>query len=275
MNGERAVVVTGASSGIGADAARQLAAAGFTVYAGVRVDAAAAAAAALGERVRPLRLDVTDPGQIAEAAATVRAGGIPLAALVNNAGIAIGGPLEALPVDQVRRVFEVNVFGALAVTQAFVPLLRESAGRLVFVGSIAGRLAIPFIAPYSASKFALRALTDALRVELAPDRIAVTLIEPGSVRTPIWAKGRASRERLLAELGPAAVERYRVPLEKMFANTAREERSSMPVEAVGRAIVRAVTAARPPENAVLGFPARAGAVIALLPARVRARMLRT
>jgi NAD(P)-dependent dehydrogenase (short-subunit alcohol dehydrogenase family) len=275
VNGERAVVVTGASSGIGADAARQLAAAGFTVYAGVRVDAAAAAAAALGERVRPLRLDVTDPGQIAEAAATVRAGGIPLAALVNNAGIAIGGPLEALPVDQVRRVFEVNVFGALAVTQAFVPLLRESAGRLVFVGSIAGRLAIPFIAPYSASKFALRALTDALRVELAPDRIAVTLIEPGSVRTPIWAKGRASRERLLAELGPAAVERYRVPLEKMFANTAREERSSMPVEAVGRAIVRAVTAARPPENAVLGFPARAGAVIALLPARVRARMLRT
>jgi len=270
----KAVVVTGASSGIGADAAAQLAAAGFVVFAGVRDDAAAAALAALGDRVRPLHLDVTDPEQIASAAAAVGAAGFPLAALVNNAGIAVGGPLEALPLDQVRRVFEVNVFGALAVTQAFLPQLRAARGRLVFVGSIAGRLAIPFIAPYSASKFALRAFTDALRVELAPDGIEVTLIEPGSVRTPIWAKGRASRERLLAQLPPAAVEHYRARLESMFTNTAREERNALPVEVVGRSIVRAVTARRPRTNDLIGFPARAGSIVALLPGRVRQKMFR-
>ena len=163
-----AVVVTGASTGIGADATAQLAAAGFIVFAGVRDDAAAAALAALGERVRPLRLDVTDPDQIAAAAAAVGASGFPLAALVNNAGVAVGGPLEVLPIEHVRQVFDVNVFGALAVTQAFLPQIRAAHGRLVFIGSIAGRLAIPFIGPYSSSKFALRALTDALRVELPP-----------------------------------------------------------------------------------------------------------
>jgi short-subunit dehydrogenase len=146
---------------------------------------------------------------------------------------------------------------------------------LVFVGSIAGRLAIPFIGPYSASKFALRALSDALRAELEPDGIAVTLIEPGSVNTPIWAKGRAARERLAAELGADAVDRYRERLEKLFATTARQEQTAMPVEVAGRAIVRAVTAPRPPENVVLGFPARAGSIVALLPARMRQRMLRS
>jgi NAD(P)-dependent dehydrogenase (short-subunit alcohol dehydrogenase family) len=269
-----AVVVTGASTGIGADAASQPAAAGFVVFAGVRDDAAAATLAALGERVRPLRLDVTEPEQIAAAAAAVGASGFPLAALVNNAGVAVGGPLEVLPLASVRQAFEVNVFGSLAVTQAFLPQLRAARGRLVFIGSIAGRLAIPFIAPYSASKFALRALTDALRIELAPDGIRVTLIEPGSVKTPIWAKGRAGRERLLGALPPAAIERYGPQLEAMFANTANEERTALPVEVVGRSIVRAVTAPRPRDNEILGFPARAGSVIALLPARWRDRMFR-
>ena len=102
-----------------------------------------------------------------------------------------------MPLAELRRQFDVNFFGAVAVTQAFLPHLRAARGRLLFIGSISGRLAIPFIAPYSASKFALRAVADAWRVELRSAGIAVALIEPGSVRTPIWEKGRAGRERLL------------------------------------------------------------------------------
>lgn len=274
----QAVVVTGASTGIGRDAALRLAGCGFTVYAGVRNDeaaaslTAAASVAANGDRVRPLRLDVTDDAQIAAAAAAVAAGGCALAAVVGNAGIAIGGPLEYLPAAEFRRQFDVNVFGALAVAQAFLPQLRAARGRLVFVGSISGRLAIPFIAPYSASKFALRAIADALRMELLPAGIAVTLIEPGSVQTPIWEKGRASRERLLRLLPPAALEHYGPQLDAMFAQTLAEERTGMPVARVTRAIVHAVTAVRPRANYLIGMRARAGSLAALLPARWRSRL---
>ncbi len=180
-----------------------------------------------------------------------------------------------LPLDHVRRVFDVNVFGTLAVTQAFLPQLRAAHGRLVFIGSIAGRLAIPFIGPYSASKFALRALTDALRVELAPDGITVTLIEPGSVKTPIWQKGRAGRERLLAALPASAIERYGPQLEAMFANTANEERNALPVERVGRAIVHAGYRARDRATTRSSASRHApGSIMALLPARWRDRMFR-
>ncbi len=197
VNGQNrgAVVVTGASSGIGQAAAELLAREGFVAFAGVRNEADAARVGALHPNVRAVRLDVTDRASIGAAAEVVAASALPLRGVVNNAGVAIAGPLEFLPVDQLRRQFEVNVFGALEVSQAFLPQLRVSRGRLIFVGSISGRLAIPFIAPYSASKFALRALTDALRVELGPAGIAVALLEPSSVKTPIWQKGRDSRSR--------------------------------------------------------------------------------
>jgi len=199
MNEQRreAAVITGASSGIGADAAALLAREGFVVFAGVRSDADAARAAALHERVRPLTIDVADRASIAAAAEAVAASGLVLRGVVGNAGIAVAGPLEYLPVDEVRRQFEVNVFGALAFVQASLPQLRGSRGRVVLVGSISGRLGVPFIAPYSASKAALRAFADALRVELRAAGIGVSLIEPGSVKTPIWQKGRDSRDALL------------------------------------------------------------------------------
>jgi NAD(P)-dependent dehydrogenase (short-subunit alcohol dehydrogenase family) len=269
-----AVVVTGASTGIGAEAARRLARAGFTVFAGVRDDAAAAALRGLDERIRPLRLDVTEPAQLGAAVETVTAHGEPLAALVANAGIAVGGPLEYLPLDQVRRQFEVNVFGALASAQAFLPQLHASRGRLVFVGSISGRLAVPLIGPYAASKFALRALADALRNELAPAGVAVALIEPGSVKTPIWAKGRASRDRLLGSLPPAAHEHYGAGLTRLFAQLDEQERGGMPVERVGDAILHAVTAPHARASYLLGTPARLGSIVAMLPARLRDRLLR-
>jgi len=269
-----AVVVTGASTGIGADAAAALAREGFTAYAGVRSDGDAARIAATHERVRPVRIDVTDAASIAAAAQTVAAGGEPLRAVVCNAGIAVAGPLEFLPVEQLRRQFEVNVLGAVAVAQAFLPQLRASPGRLVFVGSISGRLAVPFIAPYSASKFALRAIADALRTELRRAGIAVSLIEPSSVKTPIWQKGRDSRESLLAMLGPEAAQRYGAEVEAVFAQTQREEKIAMPVADVSRAIVHAVTARTPRARYLLGAGARAGSIVALLPPRLRDRIVR-
>jgi NAD(P)-dependent dehydrogenase (short-subunit alcohol dehydrogenase family) len=269
-----AVVVTGASSGIGAAAALLLAQEGFVAFAGVRNDADAARAESLHERVHAVRLDVTDRASIDAAAAHVAEHGHALRGVVANAGIAVGGPLEFLPVDEVRRQFEVNVFGALEVAQAFLPQLRDSRGRLVFVGSIAGRLAVPFIAPYSASKFALRALTDALRVELTSAGIAVTLIEPGSVKTPIWQKGRDARDVMQARLGPSALERYGPQIDAVFAQTLREERAGMPVEQVARAILRALTTSKPRARYLVGGNARAGSVVALLPPALRDRVLR-
>jgi NAD(P)-dependent dehydrogenase (short-subunit alcohol dehydrogenase family) len=269
-----AVIVTGASSGIGAGAAALLAHEGYVVYAGVRTDADAARAATLHEHVRPLRLDVTDREAIRAAVENVAASGHVLRGVVSNAGIAVGGPLEFLPVDELRRIFEINVFGAMELAQAFLPQLRASRGRLVFVGSISGRLAVPFVAPYSASKFALRALADALRVELAPAGIGVSLVEPSAVQTPIWSKGRESRDALLALLPAQAMERYGAQMEAMFAQVEREESGAMPVEHVARAILHAIAARKPRARYLLGKGARAGSVVALLPIALRDRAIR-
>jgi NAD(P)-dependent dehydrogenase (short-subunit alcohol dehydrogenase family) len=269
-----AVVITGASSGIGADAALLLAREGFVVFAGVRNDADAARAATLHDRVRPIKLDVADQASIEAAVRTVAESGHALRGAVSNAGIAVAGPLEYLPVDEIRRQFEVNVFGALAFAQAFLPQLRRSRGRVVFVGSISGRLGVPFISPYSASKAALRSFADALRVEVAPVGIEVSLIEPSAVKTPIWQKGRDSREQLAALLPPLATEHYGEQIEALFAQTHREEKSGMPVEQVSRAILHALTARKPRATYVLGASARAGSIVAMLPSRLRDRALR-
>jgi NAD(P)-dependent dehydrogenase (short-subunit alcohol dehydrogenase family) len=269
-----AIVITGASSGIGADAAALLAREGFIVFAGVRNDADAARAATLHERVRPVMLDVADRASIDSAVRTVAASGHALRGVVGNAGIAVAGPLEFLPVDEVRRQFEVNVFGALAFVQAFLPQLRASRGRVVLVGSISGRLGIPFIAPYSASKAALRSFADALRVELRPAGIGVSLIEPGSVKTPIWQKGRDARDALVEQLGPQALEHYGDHVEAVFAQTQREERAGMPVARVSRAILHALTARKPRASYLLGGSARAGSIVAMLPSGLRDRALR-
>src|SRR5579872_7366170 len=193
-----AVVVTGASSGIGESTAVRLAQRGYLALAGVRNERDAQRLAALHANILPLHLDVADVRSIETAARMVEANGVPVIGLVSNAGIVVAGPLEHVPLDELRRQFDVNVFGAIAFAQTFLPLLRGRRSRIVFVGSISGRLAIPYIAPYSASKFALRAIAEAWRVELAPSGIAVSLVEPGSVKTPIWQKGRNERDEMFA-----------------------------------------------------------------------------
>jgi len=271
------IVVTGASSGIGEAAALDLARRGYLVYAGVRGDDDARRIAAAHANLRAVRLDVTDPAAIAAAVQTVASGGVPLLGIVNNAGIAVAGPLEFLPLEDLRRQFEVNFFGALAVTQAFLPLLRaRGRGRVVFVGSISGRLTPPLLGPYSASKHALRAAANALRMELAPAGIRVALIEPGSVKTPIWAKGRAASDAMLARLPAAAEAPYGPSLRNLVGVTESEERNGMPAGVVVDAIRHALVDPRPKASYLLGFPARAGAIVGAIPPlrdRLFARMM--
>ena len=270
-----AVLVTGASSGIGAATVEALAQRGFTVYAGVRDGHDAERLRALHANVRPLLLDVTDAAAIAAAALRLRGDGVALAALVNNAGIALGGPLESIPVEDLRHQFEVNVFGALALTQALLPLLRAQPSRIVFIGSVSGRMPMPYVAPYSASKFALRAFAEALRIELRPARIEVCLIEPGSVATPIWSKGRAMGDRMMRRITPAMPDYYRDATASLVRSIEGEERGGMPAGTVVDAIVRALTDARPKPRQVLGATARLGATLAmLLPARLYDRFVR-
>jgi NAD(P)-dependent dehydrogenase (short-subunit alcohol dehydrogenase family) len=270
-----AVVVTGASSGIGAATAASLAERDLLVFAGVRNEEAARAAARRHHNIRPVRLDVTDAASIAAAAATVRAAGLRLAGIVNNAGIAVAGPLEYVAVDDLRTQFEVNVIGQIAVTQAFLPHLRADRGRIVFVGSISGRLAVPFISPYSASKFALRALVDALRIELAPAGIAVALIEPGSVNTPIWRKGRETYLPRWNALPAAAAAAYGAAMDAVLRQSEREERGGLAPEHVSRAIAHALLAPRPKAHYVVGTPARiAGMIVSVLPPRLHDRFIR-
>lgn len=269
-----AVVITGASTGIGAATAAHLARRNVRVFAGVRDDAAARRLAELHANIMPLLLDVTDPAAIGRAAQSVADSNTVLRGVVNNAGIAVAGPLEFVPLADLRMQFEVNVIAPIAMTQAFLPQLRASGGRAIFVGSISGRFAVPFIAPYSSSKFALRALTDALRVELAPQGVSVSLIEPGSVRTPIWQKGRELYARAWRSLPPGSAI-YSEALAAVVRQTEREERAGIPPERVSRAIEHALFAPRPRAHYIVGTPARlASMFVSLLPPRIHDRFIR-
>jgi NAD(P)-dependent dehydrogenase (short-subunit alcohol dehydrogenase family) len=210
MRPGQSILITGATSGIGRDAALRLARAGHLVLAGGRrADALATLAREGGGRLEPVVLDVTDPASVAAARELVdrRTGGRGLDVLVNNAGFALPGPLEALAEEDLRMLFDTNVFGLLAMTRAFLPGMRERGqGRVVNVGSIMGRVAMPLLGAYNASKHAVAALTDALRMELAPFGISVVLVEPGAIRTGFAA-------RALAGLAPTAtpIRRTRTP----------------------------------------------------------------
>lgn len=234
------MLVTGASSGIGAAIARHLAGRGFRVFGTVRRAADGAALARDG--VTPVEMDVTDTESIARGRREVERvlAGVPLAGLVNNAGIPAAGPLELLPVDELRRVFEVNVFGPVAVTQAFLPLLKAARGRIVNISSVAGRSVLPFMSPYAASKFALEAISDALRRELRPFGVAVTVIEPGSFRSKIWNKVEAMD---LARYRGSAYEQV---LERFRAAALRGAERAPPPDKVAGAVGRALTTRRAP-----------------------------
>jgi NAD(P)-dependent dehydrogenase (short-subunit alcohol dehydrogenase family) len=233
-------VVTGASSGIGAAVAHRLANEGFQVFGTVRRPEDLAPLERAG--VSPVLMDVTDAAGIAAARGEItrRLGEVPLAGLVNNAGIGVAGPLEHVSLDALRHVLEVNVIGVVAVTQAFLPLLRPSRGRVINIGSVSGRRALPFGGPYSASKFALEAISDSLRRELLPFGVTVVVIQPGSVVTPIWDKLEGMDVRRFADTP------YGPVLPRVLEQTLRSGRRGLPPAAVGDAVLKALTAKRPP-----------------------------
>lgn len=271
-----AVLITGASTGIGLACALHLDRLGFDVVAGVRkgTDGAAVCAAA-SPRLSAVLLDVASGDSIAAAMAEVaaRVGASGLAGLVNNAGIAVAGPLEILPIDELRTQLEVNVIGLVAVTQAALPLLRRGHGRIANIGSISGRMAMPVLGPYAASKFAVEALTDSLRVEVQPWGIEVALIEPGAVATPIWDKGRTAGAALKQRVPPAAYALYAEAIARLERAAARADRDAVPPEDVARAVEHALTAPRPRTRYLVGKTVRIQALIARLPDRLRDRLL--
>jgi NAD(P)-dependent dehydrogenase (short-subunit alcohol dehydrogenase family) len=244
------VVVTGASTGIGAATARELAKREFHVLAGVRRDRDAKALLAPG--IEPVILDITEPGHIADLTARVQERSGALRAVVNNAGVSVNAPVEALPLEKWRRLFEVNLFGHIAVTQALLPALLRDHGRVVNISSVGGKVAMATFGPYGATKFALEAVSDALRRELAPLGVHVVVVEPGGVRTEMGERGIATTGRLAEAMSPPHQERYGDLVHAVIELTAAGTMGGSSPEQAARIITRAVTAAKPRTRYTVG-----------------------
>jgi NAD(P)-dependent dehydrogenase (short-subunit alcohol dehydrogenase family) len=271
-------VITGASSGIGRACATHLAESGFRVFAGYRseADASSLTAGSSGD-LEPVKLDVTDPDQIAAAAARIEdaVGAQGLWALVNNAGIPVPGPVEVLPLDDLRRQLEVNLIGQVAVTQALLPALRRARGRIVNLTSVGGRVATPFMGAYHASKFGLEAISDSLRRELAPLGVDVCVMEPGSIATGIWERGREQAAAANMRISSAARAVYGEEMDAALEAANRTGDRAMEPRAVAEAVHTALTARRPRARYVIGSDARAMIWAQnVLPTRVFDRVMR-
>jgi NAD(P)-dependent dehydrogenase (short-subunit alcohol dehydrogenase family) len=248
------ILITGASTGIGLACAIQLDSLGYQVFAGYRrPEDAEKLRSNASDRLVPVPIDVTDPLSIGNAVKAVRAnlGEKGLYGLVNNAGIALAGPIEFVPIESLREQFEVNVLGQVAVTQAFLADLRQSQGRIVNISSFSGRVAFPFLGPYAASKHALEALSDSLRVELRPWNIRVSVIEPGRIHTPIWEKSLQKAEEFVRNL-PAEAQNLYGPMLEYALDTTLKKGRMLPVEVVVEKVVHALTAKRPKPRYLVG-----------------------
>lgn len=255
----KSVLVTGASTGIGRSTALRLDRAGWRVFAGVRKEGdAASLREANSGRLEPLMLDVTDAGQIAAAAERIgtESGGTGLDGLVNNAGIAVPGPLETLPIDDFKRQIEVNLNAQVAVTQAMLPAIRSARGRIVFITSIGGLMAFPMFGAYHAAKFGLEAVGDVFRQELRPWGISVSVVEPGSIATPIWERGDAEVDAIAARAGDSHTELYGEAIEAYREVARKTGERGIPAEKVAAKIEHALSARRPRVRYLVGADAR-------------------
>ena len=253
----RSVLVTGASTGIGRATALRLDTSGWRVFAGVRKpEDAESLREAASSRLTPVFLDVTDTDQIAAAAEQIeKESEDGLDGLVNNAGVAIPGPLETIPLEDFRRQLEVNLVAYVAVTQTLLAQIRKAEGRVIFLSSIGGRVAFPFGGPYHASKFGTEAIGDVFRQELRPWGLKVSIVEPGSIDTPIWERGQRKAEEIEAKsprtklLYGAAIEKFR----KVIEDTAER---GIPPEKVAKAISHALESNRPRSRYLVGLDAK-------------------
>lgn len=271
-----AVVVTGSSTGIGRACALGLDRAGFSVFAGVRKAAdGESLRAEASQRLEPLIIDVTDAATIAAAADRVReATGGKLAGLVNNAGITVPGPVEAVPLDDFRHQLEVNVVGQVAVTQALLAVIRAARGRVVFISSIGSHGGLPYLSAYNASKCAISAVGDSLRQEMRPFGVEVAIIEPGAIATEIWDKGEQAAPQLREAMGSEMNELYGERLDRFQALGLKTGARALAPEVVYEAIQHALTAAKPKARYVIGREAKLqGAARTLLPDRAFDRLV--
>jgi NAD(P)-dependent dehydrogenase (short-subunit alcohol dehydrogenase family) len=271
-----AVLVTGSSSGIGRATALRLDQAGFQVFAGVRKRGDAESLEAEGsERLEPVILDVTDGTTIdvtRERIDEVAQGR--LAGLVNNAGIVVAGPLETVELDGLRRQLEVNLIGQVAVTQAFIPMLREARGRIVFITSVGGRMALPYLSPYHASKFGLEGVGDSLRMEMSQFGVGVSIVEPGSISTPFW--GRETVDQVLERMEPEQRRIYEDAARAAAEGARKAEARGIPPDRVAKAVEHALTSSRPKTRYLVGIDARIQATLRKwLPDRAVDRLIKT
>jgi NAD(P)-dependent dehydrogenase (short-subunit alcohol dehydrogenase family) len=258
MTEKRNILITGSSKGIGEACALHFTRQGHRVFAGVRKpEDAQRLQQQAGENLVPVFLDVTVQDQIDAAAKLIRAevGEQGLWGLVNNAGSAVSGPLEFLPVDDLRWQFEVNYFGQVALTQAMLPLIRTAKGRVVNITSVSGRFVSPFLGPYAGSKHALETFSDALRRELARWDIKVISIQPSAIATPIWDTALARIQKMLDSLPPDAHRYYGKDFETMLAHTAASEKRGLPPQKVVDAVDHALFARRPRLRYPIGIQA--------------------
>jgi NAD(P)-dependent dehydrogenase (short-subunit alcohol dehydrogenase family) len=273
------VLVTGASTGIGRAAALHLDGKGWKVFAGVRKEADGdALRTESSDRLVPVILDVTDEQQVEAVAKQIDAvvGDAGLNGLVNNAGVAKGGPVEFLDLETWRFQLEVNVVGQVAVTKANMAAIRRARGRIVFIGSISARVAAPMMGPYSASKAAIEAIGETLRHELKAWGIGVTVIEPGAIKTDIWDKGQVELEKVKASLSPEAIELYRDFVDEMGASIAESNERAISADVVARAVERALVSPHPLSRHLVGLDAKAAGVLGrVLPDRAKDFLVRT
>ena len=270
---QKIAVVTGASTGIGAATSRELAQRGFHVLAGVRREQDADAIRTPG--IEPLIIDITQPDHIRALADRVHEDrqGRPLRALVNNAGVALNAPVEMFPIDQWRRLFEVNLFGQVAVTQALLPSLIRGKGRVVNVSSVGGKIAMATYGPYAATKFALEAMSDSLRREIPPFGVDVIVIEPGAVRTGLADKAITTAEEVASNMTPEQSRRYKRMMHAVARQAKSATASGLPAEVAAKVIAEAVTALKPRTRYTVGRDAAMLARLArVLPDRLLDRI---
>jgi NAD(P)-dependent dehydrogenase (short-subunit alcohol dehydrogenase family) len=266
------VLVTGAARGIGRAIVDHLASTGWDVIAGVRTDQDAdAVTKAHPQRVSAVILDITDAGHIAKLAKSLPER---LDAVINNAGIAVAGPVETVSPDSWREQLEVNVIGQFAVTQAVLPQLRKARGRVLFVSSVNGRIATPMLGPYSASKFALEAAADALRVELRAWGISVVLIEPAQTDTDMWRTAGDMVLEVEAGMSPAHRDLYAKHIVRMKKFVPRARKMASPKDKVVAVVEEALTARRPKARYVVALlPKIQTVLVTNMPAALRDRLM--
>lgn len=269
-------MITGASTGIGAACAVGLAKRGYTLFAGVRKpEDGSRLQSQGGDNLIPLTIDVTDQATIDAAAERVNRErqGQPFRGLFNNAGISVNGPLEFVKPDDLRWQLEVNCVGQLAVTQAFLPMILESKGRIITTGSVGGFVTTPTLGPYCMSKYAIEAFSDALRVELAPQGVHVVLLQPASIATPIWDKGRDGAEDMIDDAPPGLEERYGRFIGGIRKFAAEGKSTAADPQVVLDAVIHALESPKPKTRYVMGTGAGQRKFLRMLPDRLRDRVL--